>query len=154
MASSENPLLRLVALDADDIAVMSANLQDAVVRAADMAYLPKEKRFALLMSRFDWAVAATGRMERSQCGVHFDRVSRASFMGFVPGDAAAVLNLLTIGFEADEAPGGAIELTFSGGAAIRLEVECVDGQLRDTGPRWETRARPGHAIVEDESGAS
>jgi hypothetical protein len=138
--------LRLVALDEDDLAVVSANVQDAVVRIADMAYVPKDRRFALLASRFDWACAECGRIERCRAGLHFDSVERASFTGFDRSNQAGVLNLLSIRFEPGEAPGGAVLLIFSAGAAIRLDVECIDAQMRDLGPRWEAHAKPGHEI--------
>jgi hypothetical protein len=154
MQSGHSTPLRLVALDEDDLAVVSAHVQDAVVRVADMAYLPKEKRFALLASRFDWCCAEGGRMERCRAGLHFDRVEHAAFAGFDRTDAAGVLNLLSILFEPGEPPGGVILLTFSGGAALRLEVECIDAQIRDLGPRWEAHARPGHQIGDEPPGAA
>ena len=154
MADPDPQLLRLVALDADDLAVLSANLQDAVVRVRDLVFVPKDQRFALLASRFDWVAAEAGRMERLQSGVHFDHVLGVKFTGFDRNNEAGALNLLSVGFEPDDAPGGAILLTFSGGAAIRLDVECIDSQMRDTGPRWETRAKPGHAVIDDEAGAN
>lgn len=138
--------LRLLALDAEDLAVVSCNLQDAVVRAADLAFLPRQRRFALLASRFDWVAAEAGRMERCRAGLHFDSVVKVSSTGIDREDRQAVLNLLSIAFEEGEAPAGAVLLTFSGGAGIRLEVECVDAQMRDVGPRWAARHKPGHAI--------
>ena len=144
--------LRLIALDDDDLAVISANLQDAVVRAADLAFLPRARRFALLASRFDWVKAAEGRMERCRTGLHFDAVTQVAFTGFKPSDPDTVLNLLSIGFEQQEAPGGVVTLTFSGGAGIRLNVECIDAQMRDIGPRWATKAKPGHGIDDEPRG--
>jgi len=138
--------LRLIVLDSQDIDVLSCNLQDAVVRAADLAYLPKERRFALLASRFDWVAAEDGRMERCRSGLHFDHVRAVASTGFDRLDAERVLNLLSIVFEPGEAPAGSVVLTFSGGAGVRLDVECVDAQLRDLGPRWTAHHKPGHAI--------
>jgi hypothetical protein len=138
--------LRLLALDAEDLAVVSCNLQDAVVRVADIAFLPRQRRFALLASRFDWVAAEAGRMERCRAGLHFEHVTRVASAGFQQGDTNTVLNLLSIAFEETEAPAGTIVLTFSGGSAIRLDVECVDAQMRDVGPRWTAHHKPGHAI--------
>ncbi|MDB5650733.1 MAG: hypothetical protein JWL62_2253 [Hyphomicrobiales bacterium] len=138
--------LRLVALDAEDLAVVSCNLQDAVVRVADVAFLPRQRRFALLASRFDWVAAEAGRMERCRAGLHFDNVTKVSSTGFHRDDTASVLNLLSIAFEETETPAGTVVLTFSGGAGIRLDVECVDAQMRDVGPRWSAQHKPGHAI--------
>lgn len=147
--STETPPLRLAALDAEDLGVISAHLQDASVRVGDMAYLPKSLRFALVASRFDWPLALRGTRERCRTGLHFERVSRVARSGF-DQDADRVLNLLAIMFTEGEAPSGTITLTFSGGAAIRLEVECVEAALSDIGPRWPVEDKPGHAALEAE----
>ncbi len=150
MANDEH--LRLIALEAEDLSAMSCNLQDAVVRVADLAFLPAQRRFALLASRFDWVVAESGRMERCRAGVHFDHVTHVASTGFDRSNREGVLNLLSLSFQEGEAPGGVIELVFSAGAAIRLEVECVDAQMRDLGPRWQAAHKPGHAIDDAPAG--
>jgi hypothetical protein len=65
-------------------------------------------------------------------------------MGLDQARADDVLSLLAIRFVAGEAPAGTIELVFSGGIAIRLEVECIEARLTDTGAAWETLSRPAH----------
>ena len=145
-------VLRLIALDAEDLSVISTNLQDAVVRVADLAFLPAQRRFALLASRFDWVAAERGEQERCRAGLHFDNVVRVASTGIDRSNREGVLNLLSIAFLDGEAPAGTIELVFSGGAAIRLEVECVDAQMRDLGPRWAAAHRPGHAIDDAPAG--
>ena len=145
IAEGEAPL-RLIALEPQDLHALSTNLQDAVVRVADLAFLPAQRRFALLASRFDWVAAEHGSMERCRAGLHFDNVTRVASTGFDRSNREGVLNLLSLAFHEGEAPAGTIELVFSGGAAIRLEVECVDAQMRDLGPRWAAAHRPGHAI--------
>jgi len=143
----ENPVdhLRLLAQDEEDLAVFSAHMQDALVRVADMTFLPKTSVFALVGSRFDWVAAAQGRKQRCQVGLHFDRVLKASRKGFETAQTDDVLNLLSMTFTVTDAPAGVVDLVFSGGAAVRLEVECLEGQLRDLGPRWQTTLQPGHA---------
>ena len=136
--------LRLLVEDVEDLAIVSAHLQDMVIRARDMAFLPKSRRFAIAGARFDWLAAEAGRMERCHVGLHFEGVLGAATTGFDPA-GEGVLNLLSIVFEPGEPPGGEVLLTFSGGAAVRLVVECLDAQLRDLGPRWQTKNRPGHA---------
>ncbi len=147
--SEEAPALKLAVLDAEDLAVISAHLQDATVRVGEMAYLPKTRRFALVASRFDWPRALRGARERCRTGLHFERVFRVLRSGF-DQDADRVLNLLAIVFTPGEAPSGTITLTFSGGSAIRLEVECLEAALSDIGPRWPVADKPGHASVEVE----
>lgn len=137
--------LKLIALDADDLAVLSAHLQDTVVRVPDMTYLKAEKRFAALANRFDWEQSATtGQPVRRRCGIRFERVFGAKVNGFQPGQSEAVLSLLSVTFQETEPPAGLVTLTFSGGAAIQLQVECIEGELRDLGAAWETNHRPDH----------
>jgi hypothetical protein len=145
--------LGLIALDTEDLAIISANLQDAVVRVADIAFLPNVRRFALLACRFDWVAAEEGRMERCQTGLHFDHVDKVVLTGLRQSDTHIILNLLSISFEPAEPPAGTVLFTFSGGAAIRLYVECLEAQMRDTGPRWMTHRKPGHAICDSEEEA-
>lgn len=140
----DDDLLRLVALDADDLAVLSANLQDTLIPVSDLAYLPNEKRFALAGRRFDWVKAVAGGCERRATGLHFERVLGAALSGFTRTETERVLNLLAINFEAGDAPGGAVTLTFSGGAAVKLDVECIEAQMRDLGPRWSCDKQPKH----------
>jgi len=137
--------LRLLAQDEEDLAVLSAHMQDALVRVCDMTFLPRTGVFALVGSRFDWLAAASGRKQRCQVGLHFDRVLKASRKGFDAAKPDDVLNLLSLIFTVTDAPAGLVDLVFSGGAAVRLEVECLEGQLRDLGPRWQTTLQPGHA---------
>jgi Protein of unknown function (DUF2948) len=141
--------LRLIAMDAEDLSVVSAHLQDALVRVADMIFQPTQRRFALVADRFDWCAVEAGRMERRRVGLHFEGVLKASYQGLEPSASETVMNLLSISFVETEAPTGVATLTFSGGAAIRLEVECVEAQMRDMGPRWPVTRRPGHDDVKD-----
>ena len=141
--------LRLVALDDEDLAVLSANMQDATILVSEMSYMPAQKRFALAGKRFDWAKAATGGCERCATGLHFERVLGVSRIGFVPDERERELNLLAIGFKAVDAPTGHVTLVFSGGAAVRLEVECIEAQMRDLGPRWSCDTQPAHVVEAD-----
>jgi hypothetical protein len=138
--------LHLVAFDAEDLALLSAHLQDALVRVGDMAWLPEQSRFALVVSRFDWLGAQEGRCERATTGLHFDRVRTVRQTGVPQRTPEVVLNLLAVTFEPTEAPAGRATLTFSGGAAIRLDVECLEAVLADLGPRWAAKSKPAHPL--------
>ncbi|TXM64748.1 DUF2948 family protein [Methylobacterium sp. WL120] len=134
-------LLKLAALDAEDLTVISAHLQDAVLNVADLTFLAAEHRFVLALRRFDWQSPETPR--RRLAGLHFERVLGVRTRGLTPGEAP--LSLLAITFEETEAPSGLVTLLFSGQAAIRLEVECIEVRMKDLGPVWEAESRPGHA---------
>lgn len=138
--------LRLIALDEEDLAVISAHLQDAIIKVKDMVFLPQAKRFALVAARFDWAGLAAGKMERCRVGLHFERVSKAATTGFNQAQGERCLNLLSISFVSGDAPSGQIVLTFSGGGAVRLDVECLEAQMHDIGPRWPAKTQPGHGL--------
>ena len=142
-------LPRLIAFDADDLAVIAANLQDALVRVGEMAFLPESKQFAMVAARFDWVRAAAKKRGRPYCercrtGLHFGRVLKVSCLGFHCRDEALVLNLLDIGFKETEPPAGFVEFIFSAGRALRLEVECLEAEIRDLGFRWQARSAPHH----------
>lgn len=140
-------MLKLSALDADDLAVISAHMQDAVLKAEDLSYLKKARKFALLANRFVWEHGAKpAHFERRRTGVHFDRVNKVTAQTIRRDDREAVLSLLSIGFEEAEAPSGTIVLNFSGGGTIRLDVECIEARLSDLGPAWATEHLPRHEV--------
>lgn len=152
------PELKLLALDADDLNVVSAHLQDAVARVSDLAYLPTDKRFVAMVNRFDWLGAeetgsgtSWGRrkksFERRQTALRFDRVQSARHQGLDLTDTRRVLSLLAIQFEpsGEQRPDGRVTLVFSGACAIALEVECIECEMRDLGAAWVTGSRPTHA---------
>jgi hypothetical protein len=140
--------LKLVALDEEDLEIVSSHLQDAVVRVGEMAYVPSRKRFAAVLSRFNWEKAASSGKpednERRRTALRFDRVLAAQLKSVKPSQADRVLSLLAVRFEPDEHPGGYVTLTFSGGASVRLKVECIEAELTDLGPSWRAKSRPQH----------
>ena len=140
-------LLKLLALDEEDLQVVSSHLQDAVVRVGDIAYVPSQKRFAALLNRFDWESASdrnSKHFKRLRTILRFDRVLGAKHRDLKPEKPDRVLSLLAIQFETSDAPSGKVTLLFSGGATIQLQVECVEAELRDLGPSWATRNKPEH----------
>ncbi len=149
---SETPEpLKLIALDQDDLKVISAHLQDAVLKMSDMAYVPSEERFAAIFNRFDWLAAENGdgrsQLRRCRCALRFDRVTRAQIQKVRPGEPGAVAELLAVTYEEANPPGGYIILHFAGGGAVRLEVECIEAELRDLGAAWRTAVKPKHDVA-------
>ncbi len=139
--------LKLVALDADDLEIISAHVQDAVMQVGAIDWRPSEKRFLIEMNRFVWEKAGgllRRHNERRRSVLHFDRVLAVRSSGIDRGNAQEVLSLLTIGFAEDAAPAGSIELLFAGGGAIVLDVECVEARLADLGAAWAAASRPAH----------
>ncbi|GAA2853889.1 DUF2948 family protein [Aminobacter aminovorans] len=140
-------LLKLVALDEEDLEIVSAHVQDAVIRVGDIAFDAPAKRFALAMNRFAWETKKgffRPKYERRRSILHFDRVLSAQLQGISRAKTDDVLELLAIGFAQEEGPTGTIELLFSGDAAIRLDVEVIEARLTDTGAAWQASSRPIH----------
>lgn len=149
--------LKLVALDEEDLAILSAHVQDAVLKVRDLSWSPAEKRFALAMNRFAWERTVDrprGDLERRRSVLHFDRVGSVKASRIRQDAPDAVLELLAATFQPTEAPAGHVTLAFAGGGAIRLEVECIEAQLADLGAAWQTKAMPAHDLAEQSSGAS
>src|SRR5947209_9433824 len=126
--------LKLYALDREGLSVISAHAQDSCVRRHDMTYLPQQKRFVLGALRYDWIGAKHMLDERVGSVLRFDRVLKVSHLG-LDDDASKVRNLLGITFEKTEPPSGLVFLTFADGAIVRLDVECLEAELLDVGPR-------------------
>ncbi len=140
--------LKLIALDEQDLQILSAHLQDAVLKVEDIEYLAAEKKLVLAVNRFVWELAADGKrrrsFERRRTALLFDRVGKVQVTGIDRRHANDILALLTIRFIVTDAPSGFIELTFAAGKALRLEVEAIEAQLTDLGPAWETSFKPEH----------
>jgi Protein of unknown function (DUF2948) len=153
--------LKLRAEDADDFAIISACLQDALVPVGDMAYLRDEQAFVLTVNRFCWenctetfdspvpdgesapdpALEGCSNYERVNCVVRFDHVAVVRHRGLDLTDRGRVLELLTL-----ETSPNAVTLVFADGAEIRFEGEAVRCRLHDMGEPWPTQWRPRHLI--------
>ena len=121
--------LKLIAMDVEDLAVVSAHLQDAVVRIGDMAYRPRERRFVALVNRFDWTTALAdsakrGEFARCRAALRFERVGKARVQNIDLAAKRQVLSLLALQFEGrgGEDPSGEVTLVFAGGGAIKIGI--------------------------------
>jgi Protein of unknown function (DUF2948). len=132
--------LRLRAEDAEDLQIMSAALQDAILRPQDIVWERSRRQVTLTLSRFCWECGGTRVMAAMQFGdvsaVKSRRLSRGLDMAH---------ELLAVEFVPDEAPGGRVILMFAGGGDLRLDVECLDAVLADLSDRWPARIPPQHA---------
>ncbi|MCW5689084.1 MAG: DUF2948 family protein [Pseudolabrys sp.] len=140
--------LKFAVLDDEDLEVVSTHLQDAAVKVADVIWQPKAKRLVLGLNRFDWEQAIADKPQncRRRSALRFERVQSFKCRGVDPAGKDAVLNLLAVEFTPTDAPSGIVSLIFSGEAAMRLEVECLEAELADLGPVWTCTGRPVHAV--------
>ena len=144
--------LKLIALDEEDLGILSAQVQDALVRVEDIGFIESDQRFALVMNRFDWTTDfKKGSGQRRRTGLHFDRVTDVKTDGIDMNAREGVLELLSISYRSSCGPEGEVDLIFAGGGTIRLTVECIEARLRDLGAVWAAKAWPKHALEEDGS---
>jgi len=128
--------LRLKALDAEDLSVLSALVQDAIFPGSEMRWLPQERRFALLLNRFRWedidAATKRGRpVERVQSVLAVEDVMKVRSQGIDRREADTILSILAVAFTPGEDGAGTVELTLAGDGAIALDVEALEIVLKD-----------------------
>jgi hypothetical protein len=135
------PRLSLLALDPEDLSVISAALQDAVGKIGDIAYEPQSRRLTIGLNRYRWEGEGG---ERVRCGLQIGSVLKVQTRKLRMGARSAVVELLTVAFEPGETPGGIVTLSFAGGGDLRVLVECVDAVLADVSAPWSTPRTPVH----------
>lgn len=146
MAQGPRPL-RLLAEDADDVAIISAALQDAIVKVGDIHYEPQARRLTLACNRFRWEGAdGAQRAERVRSALQLGSVLAVKARRIKREPRDAVVELLAVDFRPGEAPGGEVLLSFAGGADLAVEVECLDAVLADISQPWPTRQAPRHDV--------
>lgn len=144
--------LHLVATDADDVTVLSALLQDAVLMVSDMGWTPKQRRFALLVGRFRWedraAAEAAGRAyERVRSLVVVEDVHAVRSSGFDRDAKELVLSILSVAFVPGEDGTGTLTFVLAGDGAVALDVEALEARLEDVTRPY--RAPSGKAPTHD-----
>lgn len=134
---------KLMAMDAEDLQVLSAYCQDAVMKVGDIKYFPSERRLVMEMNRFKWEDGEKQDI-RTRSILHFENVQGVQTKGIDLKKSETVLSLLAIVYEAENAPSGKVDLVFSAGATLRLNVECIEAQLTDMNAAWKATSKPSH----------
>lgn len=149
--------LKLMALDDEDLVVVSAHIQDSVLKSSDVTFDKASATLAITLRRFAWEVEARkswiGKLfsrehERRLSVLHFARVSGVRSQGIEIGNSEQTLSLLSCRFSAKEedSPEGTLHLIFAGEARLAVEVECIEAKLTDIGGAWQTNAKPDHTL--------
>lgn len=128
--ADEQPL-RLKARYVEDLTVISALLQDAVLPMKETSWQPDINRFGLLVNRFRWedkSNAENGKRpyERVQSMLVIDSVQNVSSMGINHSDNEQIISILSVGFD-----DGKIIFTLAGDGALAVDVECIDITIKD-----------------------
>lgn len=152
--------LKLRAEDSDDLKVIAACLQDALLPLSDIHYVDGERQLIMVANRFRWencpdlpeapSAHADGvecsNYERVNCGILFDNVTAVRRRGLDQRDRGRILELLTMEVETGENGRMAVMMLFAGGAAIRVEGVNIKCRISDIGEPWPTQFRPNHPI--------
>lgn len=170
--------LKLRAVDEDDLSVLAACLQDALVPVHDMRFIREDASFVLVANRFCWeklppsaldalagqdsdadaaaeaeestdAVEPDGRFERVHAALSIEHVKRCQTRGFSPNEPADAERLMEILTLMYE--DGALTVVFAGGAAVRLEVDDIEVVVQDVGEPWPTMWRPSHPLDDEQT---
>ena len=137
--------LRLLAMDADDLAVISAALQDAVTRIGDISYERNGKTVTLAFNRLRWEAAQDpGELERVRSAMQLGCVTHVRHRNLRADAKDAALQLLAVSFEAGDTPAGVVTFAFADGGDLAVEVECVDAALADLSEPWPAHHKPAH----------
>ena len=146
----ERPL-RLMAVDAEDLKVVSALVQDAVFPASEIRWTPTDRRFAILLNRFRWedADGATTRrrdFERVQAVLMVEGVQGVQSQGVRKGDADTVLSLLSVEFDGSDDGAGRVIFNLAGDGAIACTVDALEIVLKDVTKPYvaPSRKAPSH----------
>ena len=143
--------LNLVARDAEDLQVISALVQDAVLTGADLTFQKSKRRFACLINRFRWedeaaATASRRPYERVRAMLVIEDAAAVKSQGIDRGDPETVLSILSLAWEAGEDGTGALTLVLAGDGAVRVEVEALEVTLHDVTKPYvaPSRMKPAH----------
>jgi len=129
-ADADEGPLRLQALDAEDLIVISALVQDAVVSVADVAWMKQHRRFAALVNRFRWE-GATRTPERVRSVLAIEGVTAVRSQGVDPRDKDTVLSILALTWEPGEDEAGRLLVTLAGDGVLAIDVEALEVRLQD-----------------------
>lgn len=135
--------LKLRARGIEDLSVISAALQDALVPLGDMSYFPDDKTFMMVVNRYRWE-AENECAERTHSGLRFDAVRHVQYRGIDLVDRSQFLSFLSVAYDGSDEEGGVVVMHFAGGGAVRLEVGGLYCMLADLGEPWPTQWTPSH----------
>ena len=135
--------LKLLAHDPDDLVLISAALQDAQVKLADISYAPAARTLTFPMTRRRWEEDGT---EQVDSAIQFGDVLSVKARGLEKDKTCSLLALEFM--ESAEPPGGHLLFLFAGCGELKVEVECVDAALADLGEPWKAQTHPDHGVEE------
>ena len=146
----EDNRLKLRAVAAEDVEIISALLQDGLVAASDLHYQKDAASFVMVINRFCWEQTDDNDSEthsnRCLCGLKVAHVKQVSQRG-LSTVTNQFYNLLSIMYEEtkeNEKMVNRLTFTFSDGYGIRLTVDELALIVQDIAAPHPGLARPQH----------
>jgi Protein of unknown function (DUF2948) len=139
--------LRLLADTPEDLEILSAAVQDSVIKAENLNFDRRQRRFALELNRYRWEQGTDKRRpgERVRTLLAFEGVLSVRTRAISKRDPELILSLLGASWTpAADPPGGAVTLVFAGDGEIVLNAEMLEASLLDSDYVWPTRHLPDH----------
>ncbi len=134
-----------MAVDADDLKIISAACQDGVCKPADIAYEARKRRFHIEFNRFRWENGESDAQQRVRSALSLEDVTGVKARGLPPKSADLVLSLMSVEWEeGEEAPSGHFRLIFAGDGELVVSADCLDATLVDVSQPWPAKNRPAH----------
>tara|TARA_A100001011_G_scaffold382963_1_gene453563 strand:+ start:2132 stop:2575 length:444 start_codon:yes stop_codon:yes gene_type:complete len=142
--------LKLIAKTEEDIRVISAHLQDSIVKTADIASLEKNRIFLMQLNRFMWEDVEKGvfrKNKRIRTVLKFENVMRVSSKNVNQKKSDRFLDFLAIESLVTPDKNYEMNLIFSGDIIIKIIVEAIEVTLDDQGSPWESKNKPKHENI-------
>ena len=139
--------LKLIAKTDEDLRVISAHLQDSIVKTSDIANLQKNKIFLMQLNRFMWEDVEKGvfrKNKRIRTVLKFENVLKATSKNVNQKKNDRFLDFLAIEMFKMPDKNFQMNLIFSGDVVIKLVVEAIEVTLDDQGSPWESKNKPRH----------
>lgn len=139
--------LKLIAMDAEDLEVISSHVQDALLYVRDIDFAASNKQLNLAINRcHNEADMGINRVKRSHSGLVFSHVDNIQVQNINRAKSEQILSLLNVEFNPTEEPAGEMVLNFADGATIKLSVSCLEVHLADLGEQWVSKVKPTHKV--------
>ena len=132
----EEKAVNIGAFDKSDLEIISSLLQDSILPASEIQWLPNSDKLVFLVNRFRWEdkdieLSQGKTVERVQSLLVISHVKNVSSSGFSPKQKDKVLSILSISFDGDDGGFGNVLIILSGYGSIRVGVDVLEINLRD-----------------------
>ena len=142
--------LKLIAKTEEDLRVVSAHLQDAIVNVSDVANLKKNKIFLMQLNRFMWEDVEKGvfrKNKRIRTILKFENVIKVHAKNINQSKGDKFLDFLAIETNQMIDNNYEMKIVFAGDSILKIIAEVIEVTLDDQGKAWDTKNIPKHKLI-------